>query len=107
MRVVVEVAAAVAEPQTVSADRVPADGENRARCTGEDRRAERRKDVVPVMPAARHVPAERTERVHERRRSVDREDMTARRLQGRGYRRWLPNRRKRRIRLRRRLAVRL
>ena len=52
MRVVVLVAGAVAQPQPVSADLIPADGEHGARRDREHRRTEWREDVVPVVPAA-------------------------------------------------------
>ena len=50
--VVVLVSGAVTEPEAVAADFVPADGEHRAGCDRENGRAERREDVVTVMPAA-------------------------------------------------------
>ena len=50
VRVVVEIARAVADPEAVAADLVPADGEDRAGCTGEERRSQRGEDVVAVMP---------------------------------------------------------
>ena len=45
--------------------------------TGEDRRAERREDVVAVVPVAGDVAAEGAEGVAVRRRAVDREDVAA------------------------------
>src|SRR6266568_4839809 len=52
---------AVAHPEAVSADVVPADREHRPVRAGEDRSAERGEDVVAVMPVPRHVAAERPE----------------------------------------------
>ena len=77
MRVVVLVAVVVAQPEPPAADVVPADREHRAVRDGEQRRAERREDVVAVMPAARHVTAQRAVRVPVRRGAVDREDVAA------------------------------
>ncbi len=52
MRVVVLPALVVAEPEAPAADPVPPDGEDGAVRDGEQRRSERREDVVSVMPAA-------------------------------------------------------
>ena len=75
VRVVELVPLEVAEPEAVAADRVPADEEERPVGHGEDRRAERREDVVPVVPAG--VGARGAEVVRERGRTVDREDVAA------------------------------
>ena len=52
MRVVELVAPVVAEPEPPAADLVPADGEDGPVRDREERRAERREDVVAVVPAA-------------------------------------------------------
>ena len=59
MRVVELVAGVVAQPEPPAADIVPADREHRSVRDGEQRRTERREDVVAVVPAARHVAAQR------------------------------------------------
>src|SRR5439155_20702846 len=46
------VAEGVAQPESPAADRVPADRVHRSGRNREERRAEWRKDVLPVMPAA-------------------------------------------------------
>ena len=51
VRVVEEIPLPVAHPEPVAADIVPPDGEDRPRRDGEDRRAQRREDVVAVVPA--------------------------------------------------------
>ncbi len=53
MRVVELVAGLVAKPEPVAADRVQTDEEQLAVRDGEHRRADRREDVVPVVPAGR------------------------------------------------------
>ena len=78
MRVVELVPGAVAEPEAPAADVVPADREDRAVRDREERCAERREDVLAVVPAARDVARGGAERVAERRRAVDREDVAAR-----------------------------
>ena len=75
VRVVELVAVPVAEPEPVAADVVPADREDRAVGDGEDRRAERREDVLAVVPAGGGAAG--AEGVGERRRPVDREDVAA------------------------------
>ena len=75
VRVVELVPRAVAEPEPPAADLVPADGEDGAVRDGEDRRAERREDVVAVVPG--HVRARRAERVPVGRVAVHREDVPA------------------------------
>ena len=55
MRVVELVAGPVAEPEAPAADVVPADREHRPVGDREQRRSERREDVLAVMPAARDV----------------------------------------------------
>ena len=86
MRVVELVPLLVAQPQAPAADVVPADREDRAVGDGEDRRAERREDVVAVVPAAGDVAARRPEGVAVRRRPVDREDVVLRGQPGRHVR---------------------
>src|SRR5512132_1787466 len=61
VRVVELVPPAVAEPETPAADLVPADGEDGAVRDGENRSAERREDVVAVVPG--HVGPRGAERV--------------------------------------------
>jgi hypothetical protein len=116
--VVVVVAVVVAKPEAVAADAVPADVEEGPVRNGQERSPDRRKDVVPVVPAGRG--AARAEVVCERGRPVDREDETLRRdlgldagrrvlhdrrlrrrLGSRGRRGRLRSRRRHRIRLRR------
>ena len=75
VRVVELVPEPVAQPEPVAADVVPADREERAVRDREDRRAERREDVLAVVPAV--VGATGAERVDERSRAVDREDVAA------------------------------
>ena len=77
MRVVELVALPVAQPEPPAADVVPADREDRPVRDGEDRRAERREDVVAVVPAAGDVAAGRAERVAVADGPVDREDVAA------------------------------
>ena len=67
----------VAQPEPVAAAVVPADREDGAVGDREQRRSERREDVLAVVPA--DARARRSERVRERRRPVDREDVAARR----------------------------
>ena len=55
MRVVELVALRVAEPEPPAADLVPADRVHDAVCDGEQRCAERREDVLAVMPAADEI----------------------------------------------------
>src|SRR5436190_19123331 len=83
MRVVELVPLAVAEPDAVAADVVPADREDGAVGAGKHRRAERGEDVVDVVPVPRHVAAEGAEGVPEVVRAVNREDVRA------GGQRWL------------------
>ena len=66
MRVVELVSLAVAEPEALAADVVPADGEERSRRDGHERRPGGSEDVVAVVPG--HVGARRPEAVDERRR---------------------------------------
>src|SRR3954451_23726965 len=94
MGVVELVALVVAQPEAPAADLVPPDGEHRAVGDCEERRAEGSKDVVAVMPAARHIAAKRAERVDERRRAVDREYVAAGGELGRNVRRLLQDGRK-------------
>ena len=74
MRVVELVALGVAEPQPPAADLVPADRVDGAVCDGEQRRSERREDVLAVVPAADDVGARSAERVAERGRAENGED---------------------------------
>ena len=66
----------VAQPEPVAAEVVPADREHGAVGDGEQRGSERREDVLAVMPA--DAGPGRAERVGERRRPVDREDVPLR-----------------------------
>src|SRR5207248_5966889 len=56
-------------------------------CSSDLRRAQRRENVVAVVPAAGDVAARGAERIGERRGPVDRKDVPARRLERRGDRR--------------------
>ena len=73
MRVVELVALPVAQPEPVAAEVVPADGEDGAVGDRQQRRAERREDVLAVMPA--DAGARAAEGVDERGRPVDGEDV--------------------------------
>src|SRR5439155_13077705 len=77
MRVVELVPLAVAEPDAVAPDVVPADREDGAVRAGKHRRAERGEDVIAVVPVPRHVAAEGAEAVPEVVRAVNREDVRA------------------------------
>ena len=55
MRVVEVVAGVVDEPEPPPADAVPADREDRSVGDRDDRRPERREQIVAVVPAAGHV----------------------------------------------------
>src|SRR5439155_19639242 len=77
VRVVELVPLRVAEPEAVAADLVPADREDEPVGAGEHRRAERREDVVAVVPVPGNVAAEGAEGVDERRGAVHREDIAA------------------------------
>ena len=80
---------AVAEPEAEAADVVPADREDRPVGDGENRRAERGEDVLAVVPG--DGGPRRAVRVRERRRTVDREDVPARRQRGVDVRRQRPD----------------
>jgi hypothetical protein len=73
VRIVELVPLPVSQPEAIAAAVVPADREDRAVGDGEKRRPERREDVFAVVPA--DAGARRTERVRERGRAVDREDV--------------------------------
>src|SRR5262249_40916082 len=75
VRVVELVALAIAEPQAVAPEVVPADRVDGPVRDGQDRRPLRREDVLAVVPAARDVGPRSAERVPERDRSVDGEDV--------------------------------
>src|SRR6266568_4564707 len=60
--VVEEISLAVAKPEPVSSDLVPSHGEDGAGSNCEEGRTERGEDVVAMVPAARDVAAQRTER---------------------------------------------
>src|SRR5829696_9979774 len=77
MGVVELVALAVAEPEPVAAEVVPADREDRAVGDSEQRRTEWGEDVLTVVPA--DTGARRAVGVREGRRAVDREDVAFRR----------------------------
>ena len=77
MRVVELVAAVVAQPEPPAADVVPADGEERPVRDGEERRPQRRDEVLAVVPLARDVGAERAEGVAERGGAEDGEHVAA------------------------------
>ena len=68
VRVVELVSLRVAQPEPVASDVVPADREDEPVGAGEDRRAERREDVVAVVPVPGDVAAEGAEAVAVRRR---------------------------------------
>src|SRR5438874_6213874 len=75
MRIVELVPLAVAEPDAVAADVVPADGEDGTAGAGKERRAEGGEDVVAMVPVPGHVAAEGAESVREVVRAVNREDV--------------------------------
>ena len=78
VRVVVLVPGLVLEPEPVAADRIRPDREDDAVGDREERRAERREDVVAVVPASRDVAPRRAEGVAVPRRAVDREHVPLR-----------------------------
>src|SRR5207248_8863539 len=71
------VAAVVSEPESPAAHLVPPDGEDGAVLDGEYGRAQRREDVVSVVPATGHIAAQRTVGVGVRGVAVDRENVSA------------------------------
>src|SRR5579859_2035686 len=71
------VAAIVAQPKPAAARTLPADGEHDAVRDREDGRAERREEVVTVVPAPGDVRPRSTERVAERDGAVHREHISA------------------------------
>ena len=73
MRVVELVSLAVSQPEPITAAFLPADGEDRAVGNGEEWGAERSEDVLAVMPDG--TGPRRPERVGERGRPVDGEDV--------------------------------
>ena len=78
MRVVELVPLAVSQPEAVAADVVPTDREDGSIDARENRGAEWSEDVVPVVPIARYVRAQGSERVSDRVvRTVNREDVAA------------------------------
>src|SRR5262249_61132536 len=75
VRVIEVVPPLIAYPEPVAAHRVPADLQQDAVGHGDERRPERRENVVAVVPA--RVGARRAERVRVRGRPVDGEDVAA------------------------------
>jgi hypothetical protein len=77
MGVVELVGDAVAHPDPPAAGLPPADAVDRSACDGDDRRSERREDVVSVMPPAVDVAAEVAVRVDVAGLADHREDVVA------------------------------
>ena len=75
VRVVELVADAVSDPEAPAAELLPADAVDRAVRDGDDRRPERREDVVAVMPVAGDITAEGAVGVDEVGWPDDREDV--------------------------------
>ena len=73
VRVVEEITGVIGEPETATAEPVPADREERPVGDGHDRRPVRGEDVDAVVPG--HVGARRAPRVGKRRRPGDGEDV--------------------------------